>query len=42
VISLYTVKRHVSNILLALDARSRTQAVDRARKLGLLDPEAPE
>jgi LuxR family maltose regulon positive regulatory protein len=37
VISLDTTKRHVSNILSKLDAKNRTQAVARARSLGLLD-----
>jgi LuxR family maltose regulon positive regulatory protein len=36
VISLDTAKRHVSNILSKLDAKNRTQAVARARSLGLL------
>jgi LuxR family maltose regulon positive regulatory protein len=35
-LSLHTVKRHVANILQKLDAASRTQAVSRARDLGLL------
>ncbi len=38
-ISLDTTKRHVSNILSKLDAKNRTQAVARARSLGLLDEE---
>jgi LuxR family maltose regulon positive regulatory protein len=36
VISLYTVKRHVSHVLDKLGAANRTQAVSRARELGLL------
>jgi LuxR family maltose regulon positive regulatory protein len=39
VITLDTVKRHVSNILSKLGASNRTQAVSRARELGLLAPE---
>jgi ATP/maltotriose-dependent transcriptional regulator MalT len=35
-ISLNTVKTHTKNILRKLDARSRTEAVERARELGLL------
>jgi LuxR family maltose regulon positive regulatory protein len=38
-ISLDTAKRHVSNILSKLDAKNRTQAVARARSLGLLEEE---
>ena len=36
VISLDTVKRHVSHVLDKLQAANRTQAVSRARDLGLL------
>jgi ATP/maltotriose-dependent transcriptional regulator MalT len=36
VISLDTVKRHVSHVLDKLGVASRTQAVSRARDLGLL------
>jgi LuxR family maltose regulon positive regulatory protein len=36
VITLDTVKRHVSHILDKLGAANRTQAVARARELGLL------
>jgi LuxR family transcriptional regulator, maltose regulon positive regulatory protein len=36
VITVDTVKRHVSNILGKLEANNRTQAVVRARSLGLL------
>jgi LuxR family transcriptional regulator, maltose regulon positive regulatory protein len=36
VITLDTVKRHVSHILAKLGASNRTQAVARARELGLL------
>ena len=39
VISVDTVKRHVSNVLSKLGASNRTQAVSRARELGLLAPE---
>ncbi|HEX6555875.1 MAG TPA: LuxR C-terminal-related transcriptional regulator, partial [Ktedonobacteraceae bacterium] len=39
VITLDTVKRHVSNVLSKLGANNRTQAVSRARELGLLAPE---
>jgi LuxR family maltose regulon positive regulatory protein len=39
VISLDTAKRHVSNILSKLEAKNRTQAVARARSLGLLEEE---
>ena len=40
VITLDTVKRHVSNILSKLGASNRTQAVMRARELGLLQEQA--
>lgn len=40
VISEATVKRHVSNILMALDVRNRMQAVARAREFHLLDYES--
>ena len=36
VISLDTVKKHVSRVLDKLGAINRTEAVDRARKLGLI------
>ena len=36
-ISETTVKTHVSNLLLKLDAKRRTQAVDFARKKGLIE-----
>jgi LuxR family maltose regulon positive regulatory protein len=36
VVSLRTVKKHVSNLLLKLEAQNRTQAVARARELSLL------
>jgi ATP/maltotriose-dependent transcriptional regulator MalT len=36
VISLHTVKRHVAHVLAKLDAASRTEAVARGRKLGIL------
>jgi LuxR family maltose regulon positive regulatory protein len=39
VITLDTVKRHVSNVLSKLGVSNRTQAVSRARELGLLSPE---
>ena len=38
VITVYTVKRHVSNILLKLEATNRTEAVIRAQELGLISP----
>jgi LuxR family maltose regulon positive regulatory protein len=37
VISIPTVKRHISNINAKLGAKNRTQAVSLARELGLLD-----
>lgn len=36
VVTLDTVKRHVSNILSKLGANNRTQAITRARSLGML------
>ncbi len=36
VVTVTTVKKHVSNIFGKLDATSRTQAVARARELGLI------
>jgi LuxR family maltose regulon positive regulatory protein len=36
VVSLYTVKKHVSHVLDKLGAANRTEAVARARELGLL------
>jgi len=39
VVTAATVKFHVSNILSKLQARNRTQAVARARGLGLLSAE---
>ncbi len=36
IISVGTVKKHVNNILGKLDVRSRTQAIARARELGLI------
>ena len=38
VVTVDTVKRHVSNILSKLGANNRTQAVNQARELGLLSP----
>ena len=35
-IAISTVKTHVSNILMKLDAKRRTQAVEKARQLNLL------
>ncbi|MCA9908057.1 MAG: response regulator transcription factor [Anaerolineae bacterium] len=37
VITVRTVKKHITNILGKLDATNRTQAVARARELGLID-----
>lgn len=42
VVSPATVKRHVSNILMALDVKNRTQAVARGRELRLLDAEVAD
>lgn len=39
VVTLDTVKRHVSNMLSKLGASNRTQALSQARQLGLLSPE---
>ncbi len=36
VVAVSTVKKHINNLYAKLDARSRTQAVARARELGLL------
>lgn len=38
-ITLYTVKKHISNILGKLGVRSRTQAITKARSLNLIDKE---
>jgi LuxR family maltose regulon positive regulatory protein len=38
VVTVGTVKGHVNHILDKLEARNRTEAVARARELGLLDP----
>jgi two-component system, NarL family, response regulator LiaR len=35
-VSTSTVKTHVSNVLVKLDARRRTQAIQRAKELGLI------
>jgi ATP/maltotriose-dependent transcriptional regulator MalT len=35
-VSLNTIKTHTSNIFLKLDVKRRTQAVDQARKMGLI------
>ncbi len=35
-VSLNTVKTHTSNLFLKMDVKRRTQAVDKARKLGLI------
>ena len=35
-LALNTVKRHVYNIFTKLDVKNRTQAVSRARQLGLI------
>jgi two-component system, NarL family, response regulator LiaR len=35
-VSIHTVKTHVSNVLLKLDAKRRTQAVTKARELNLI------
>ena len=35
-VSLNTVKTHTSNLFMKLDVKRRTQAVDKARKLGLV------
>jgi DNA-binding NarL/FixJ family response regulator len=35
-VSVGTIKTHVNNVYRKLDAHSRTQAVSRARELGLL------
>lgn len=39
VITIDTVKRHVSNVLAKLEVSNRTQAVARSRSLGLLSDE---
>lgn len=36
-VSVNTIKTHVSNLLLKLDAKRRTQAVIRAREMGLIE-----
>jgi LuxR family transcriptional regulator, maltose regulon positive regulatory protein len=37
-VSVATVKTHIRNLYAKLDSHSRTEAVDRARSLGLLAP----
>ena len=41
-VSLNTVKTHTSNLFSKLDAQRRTQAVERARALGLIAPAHPK
>ena len=36
-VSLNTVKTHSSNLFLKMDVKRRTQAVDKARKLGMIE-----
>lgn len=38
-VSLNTIKTHASNIFLKLDVNKRIQAIEKARELGLLNPE---
>lgn len=41
-ISLYTVKNHIKNILMKLDATNRTHAAQRATTLGIVLKASPE
>ncbi len=41
-LSISTVKTHVSNLLVKLDVRNRTQAAEKANRLRLVRPEVPQ